>query len=948
MDFDLAHLSSSDISFIDGLYEQYKKDPKSVDVSWTYFFRGLEFAQDPAPTSASSGTSTGAGAGAAMSGEGLSADKLYKEFNVFRLIQSFRARGHLLTDTNPIRPRINRHARISLDDYGLTEADLTESFRCGEFVGLGVATLKDIIAKMKKIYCDKIGIEYMHSNNTDIRRWVRNEFESGSIHINYPFEKKKRILQKLNEANVFENFLQTKYPGQKRFSLEGGDCTIPALDTIINFGSENGAETFIIGMAHRGRLNVLANIIGKTYEFIFSEFEGERLDLGQATVGSGDVKYHMGYGSYCKTTAGKDVYLKLLPNPSHLEPIGPVVLGFARSQLDVSLGQDEKKIIPIIIHGDAAVAGQGVVYEMLQMSKLPGYRAGGTIHFIINNQIGFTTDFQDGRSSQYCVSFARTLDAPILHVNGDCPEEVVYACEFAVKFRQTFHEDIYVDMVCYRKHGHNEGDEPKYTQPHLYGLIAKQKNPRELYLEKLLATGEFHGELAVNMQEEFKKLLSDRFNNVKQKELPTRMKGPYRAWEKLRISTPADFESSPVTGVDPEILKKVMKSISSVPAGFNLLQKAAKIMERRQVIYDNDEIDWATAEMLAYGTLLLEGHNIRFSGQDVIRGTFSHRHAKFFDEFTNQAYCGLEHLDEDPKKQGQFYIYNSLLSEYAVLGFEYGYSNGTPESLNIWEAQFGDFANGAQIIIDQFISAGESKWGRMSGLVLLLPHGYEGQGPEHSSARPERFLQMAAEDNMIVANCTTPDNFYHILRRQQAWQFRKPLVVFSPKSLLRDPQCVCTAKKLQGTTKFQEVIDDHELSGAVVASGAGAGAKKSSKKSAVRRVLFCSGKIYYQLLNYRTEHKIADVAIVRIEQLYPFPKKAMEAVLENYAKAEHYWVQEEPLNMGSWSFLLRIEAMFRDFTPIGRSASASPATGFGSIHKEEQQSLLERSFRIKG
>ncbi|MDB9786555.1 2-oxoglutarate dehydrogenase E1 component [Bacteriovoracaceae bacterium] len=910
---DLAQLASSDISFIDDLYRQYQENPDEVDPSWQYFFRGLEFAKN---LSADEGSSTG------------DFDKamLFKEFNVFRLIQSFRARGHLISDTNPIRERINRHARISLEDYDLSDDDLKKQFHCGEFVGLGYATLGSILKLMKKMYCNKIGIEYMHSNDTEVRRWVRKEFESGIVNLNYTLEKKKRIMQKLNEANVFENFLQTKFTGQKRFSLEGGECTIPALDAIINKGSELGAKTIVIGMAHRGRLNVLANTIGKTYEFIFSEFQGQKVDLGQLHQGMGDVKYHMGYGSTIKSTSGKDIYLKLLPNPSHLEAVAPVVQGFCRSQIDVAFGGDESKAIPIIIHGDAAVAGQGIVYEALQMSQLDGYRNGGTIHFIINNQIGFTTDFQDGRSSHYCVSVARTLDAPILHVNGDCPEEVVYACELAVQYRQKFHHDVFIDMVCYRKHGHNEGDEPKYTQPHLYGLISKQKNPRELYMEKLSASGEFERALVKKMQDDFKQKLSDRFNDVKQKELPNRKKGPYKEWDNLRLSTTEDFEKSPETGVSEKMLESIMDAITSVPGDFKLLRKAQKIMERRRSCYNSDQLDWATTEMLAYGTLLAQKQNIRFSGQDVIRGTFSHRHVKFFDEFTNKAYCGLENIQED---QGKFDIYNSLLSEYAVLGFEYGYSQGTPRSLNVWEAQFGDFVNGAQIILDQFIVSGETKWCKMSGLVLLLPHGYEGQGPEHSSARPERFLQTAAQDNIVIINTTTPDNFFHALRRQQVWEFRKPLVVFTPKSLLRDPLCICTKEQLM-KGHFRELIDD-----------------EVTVADKVKKVVFCSGKIYFTLLKERDEKKLKSIAIVRVEQLYPMAKKQLHALLKKYKKAKKVWVQEEPLNMGAWGYLMRMEEFRTEFSPVGRKESSSPATGSGATHQYEQDEIIAKALSTK-
>lgn len=904
--FDFSHLSSSDITFIDSLYENFKNNPESVDESWQRFFQGFEFSK---PQFGTSGTS----------GEGISDSALRSEFNVFRLIQSFRMRGHLLADTNPIRPRRDRKARISLEEYGLSDADRKTIFQCGQFVGLGPATLDQILDHMKEMYCAKIGFQFMHSNNTDVRRFMREYIESTAKNIEIPLEKKKRILQKLNEANVFENFLQTKYIGQKRFSLEGGESTIPALDAIINKGAELGAKEFVIGMAHRGRLNILANIVGKTYEYIFTEFEGGSQEelLGH----TGDVKYHMGYTSTLKTLNDKEIFIKLLPNPSHLETVAPVAIGYCRALQDMHYNNDQSKVIPIIIHGDAAVAGQGIVYETIQMSKLKGYAVGGSIHFIINNQIGFTTDIEDARSSQYCVSVAKAIEAPIIQVNGDDPEAVVYAVELAVLFRQTFKEDIFIDMVCYRKHGHNEGDEPRYTQPHLYGLITKHKNPRELYLDRLLASEKIHNELALEMDEAYKQLLSDRFNNVRQKEVPIKGKGPHKDWDGLEYSKPESFDESPFTGVKRDILEKVSRAINLIPDGMVLMKKAQKILEDRALAFSNDKLDWALGELLAYGSLAEEGYPLRFSGQDVIRGTFSHRQAKIFDERTNEPYCGLENISS---KQGSVSIYNSLLSEYAVLGFEFGYSWANPKALTIWEAQFGDFSNGAQIMIDQYITSCEVKWQRMSGLVMLLPHGHEGAGPEHSSARPERFLQLAADYNIVVANCTNPANMFHLLRRQIKWNFRKPAIVMTPKSLLRDARATSTKDELING-KFQEIIDD----------------LKVGKK--INRVLFCTGKIYYELYDYKTLEKRDDVAILRLEQLYPLPEKQLEKILQKYKGAEFFWVQEEPKNQGYWTFLLRYDAFF-NFKLISRKSSASPATGFSNVHKKEQLEIITQAF----
>jgi 2-oxoglutarate dehydrogenase E1 component len=749
---------------------------------------------------------------------------------------------------------------------------------------------------------------------------MRKKFEEGSTTFDHTPEKRKRILQKLNEAVVFENFLQTKYVGQKRFSLEGGENTIPALDSIINRFAELGGKEVVIGMAHRGRLNILANILGKTYEYIFSEFEGE--ESTDELSGSGDVKYHKGYTAITEATNGEKLYLKIMANPSHLETVGSVVQGYIRAQGDLVYYGDMSNIIPVVIHGDAAVAGQGIVYESLQMSKLKAYGVGGTIHFVINNQIGFTTDFTDSRSSDYCTSVGKSVDCPIIHVNGDDGDAVVYACELAVEFRQKFKQDVFIDMVCYRKYGHNEGDEPKFTQPHLYGLIAKAENPREIYFKKLLKFGKIEEELAKNMELEFKKLLSDRFNNIKQDEIPVPKQGPHKEWLNLRWSKAEDFEKSPESAVSNETLENVLKAVTSVPEDFKLLKKAERILKDREKKFKNNVIDWALAENFAYGTLLTEGKQIRFTGQDVIRGTFSHRHAKVFDEYTNNAYCGLENIQEE---QGQIQIFNSLLSEYAVLAFEYGYSQGTPHGLTIWEAQFGDFSNGAQIVIDQFISAAEQKWRRMTGLVLLLPHGHEGSGPEHSSARLERYLQLAAEFNMVVAIATTPANFFHLLRRQIKWEFRKPLIHFSPKSLLRHPQCVSPVKDFT-EGGFKEFIDDD-----------------SGQVSHARKVLFCSGKVYYDLKQRKEKEEHNDVAIVRMEQLYPIAKNQLGDLLKKYDVAKKVWVQEEPHNMGAYFYLKRFEE-FKDFEYVGRPESAAPATGHASVHVKEQKEIVDKAF----
>ena len=901
---DFSYVQASDNTFIDGLYQDYKRDPSSVDTSWQQFFKGVEFAS-LRPESVEGGE--------------VSAN-LAKEFKVYSLIEAYRQRGHLTSTTNPIRPRMDRSPQLDITFHGLTNADLEESFVIGEQIGLKNGKLKDIISVLKAIYGGNIGVEYSHINDVAIREWVKTTFESTVTKRNFDLNKKKRILTKLNEAVAFENFLHTKYVGQKRFSLEGGENTIPALDALINKSSEFGVEEVVIGMAHRGRLNVLANVMGKTYEYIFNEFEGQATpDL---TMGDGDVKYHLGYASHVKTPAGKDVYLKLMPNPSHLEAVDAVVLGYVRSQGDSIYKENPDKLLPVIIHGDAAVAGQGIVYETVQMSALKGYNVGGSIHFVINNQVGFTTDFDDARSSTYSSSVARTLDIPVIHVNGDDAEAVVYAVELAAEFRSKFHKDVFIDMVCYRRHGHNESDEPRFTQPAFYKLISKHANPREVYKEQLIEGKQIEAQMAIAMEEQFKNLLQERFNMVKQNPLPYLYQKPEEQWQQLRRSNPKDFDYSPKTGVKKEILEKILKTLTTTPENFKPIQKVNKLIEERNTRWNEDKVDWALAEHLAYGSLLTEGIDVRMSGQDVIRGTFSHRHAGIMDENQNTRHIFLQHLEGNT---GMYRIYNSLLSEYAVLGFEYGYSLGNPKALNIWEAQFGDFANGAQTIIDQFISSGESKWQRQSGLVMFLPHGYEGQGPEHSNARPERFLQLAAEWNMVVANFTTPANLFHALRRQQAWDFRKPLIVFTPKSLLRHPQCISSREELISGS-FQEIIDDSDV-----------------KAKDVKRVLLCTGKVYFDLKAKQIKDKRKDVAVVRMEQLYPMPEEQIFKLIDKYKDAQKVWVQEEPKNMGAFTFLRRY-TQFDSFKWIARKSSASPATGYASVHAKEQNQIVEAAF----
>jgi 2-oxoglutarate dehydrogenase E1 component len=904
-----SYISNADINYIDELYQSYKDDPGSIDNSWRKFFEGFEFSQQRYGEN---------GHAAVAKGEESS-----KETRVRNLIHAFRSRGHLKSKTNPVRERRDHNVKLSLEDFGLSTEDLDTEFEVGAEIGLGKASLKRIVERLTSLYLGSVGFEFMHIRDSQILDWFKQKCEVDAGEINFSQDEKKRILSKLNEAVVFENFLHTKFLGQKRFSLEGGENTIPALDKIINMAAEREVKEVVIGMAHRGRLNVLANIMNKTYEEIFSEFEGNvDPDL---TMGDGDVKYHLGYSSRITTPSGNKIYVKLTPNPSHLEAVDPVVLGYTRAQIDDEHKGNLKAALPILIHGDAAVAGQGVVYEIVQMSQLDGFTTGGTIHFVINNQVGFTTDYDDARSSIYCTDIAKIVDAPVLHVNGDDAEAVIWCTKLAVEYRQEFGKDIFIDLLCYRRHGHNEADEPKFTQPKLYNMIAKHSNPREIYVKKLLERGDFDKELGDKMDKAFRSQLQDRLNEVKQNPLSYKPQKIEEEWKQLRRAKPEDFNESPDTSISEDTVQKVGTALTSLPEGFKPLKQIEKLLkERKANFFERKELSWADAELLAYGSLLLNKVIVRISGQDVKRGTFSHRHAYVFDAQTNAPHCNLNHIEEG---QEQFRIYNSLLSEFGVLGFEYGYAMATPNALVLWEAQFGDFANGAQVMIDQFVTSAESKWQRMNGLVMLLPHGYEGQGPEHSNARPERFLQLAAEENMVAANITTPANFFHLLRRQVTWEFRKPCVVFSPKSLLRHPKVI---SPLEGFTKgkFQEIIDDQYIT-----------------KSKVKRIVFCSGKIFYDLEEYQQKKQIKNIAVVRIEQLFPFPKYQFDEILDKYKDAEMYWVQEEPSNMGYWSYMLRT-LPDKNFRLVSRKPSASPATGYSKIHKQEQDRIVEEAFKI--
>ena len=907
----LSYLSNANSDYIDSLYHSYKEDPDSIDFGWQKFFEGFDFGR-------------GSEAGV-VSAE--TPDHFLKEIKVLNLINGYRQRGHLFTKTNPVRERRAYFPGKDLITFGLDDSDLETVFNAGVEVGIGPAKLKDILALVEQTYCQSIGVEYKYVRNPEKLKWFELRMESERNTPNFGFEIKKRILAKLNEAVVFENFLGTKFLGQKRFSLEGAEAVIPALDSVIQKGAELGIEEFVIGMAHRGRLNVLANIMHKTYKDIFSEFEGKGFDVN--TPFGGDVKYHMGYSTDVKTDSGKNVHLSLCPNPSHLETVDSVVQGMVRSKIDFKYEGDYNRIAPILIHGDASLAGQGITYEVLQMAKLDGYKTGGSIHLVINNQVGFTTNYKDARSSTYCTDLAKVTLSPVFHVNGDDVEAIVYAINMAVEYRQKYHNDVFIDILCYRRYGHNEADEPKFTQPLLYKAIESHANPREIYNQKLLEQGTVDANLAKEMEKDFRALLQERLNEAKEDQTYSAVHQIFGgSWKGLKLAKPGAIAIPVTTKVSSKVMLTLAKAISTLPADKKFFKKIEKLFDERRKMSDTKVFDWAMGELLAYGTLLQEGFRVRISGQDVERGTFSHRHAVLTLEDSEEEYIPLAQLN---KESAKFEIYNSHLSEYGVLGFEYGYALANPMALTIWEAQFGDFVNGAQIIIDQFITSAETKWQRSNGLVMLLPHGFEGQGPEHSSGRIERFMEACADDNIQVVNCTTPANFFHVLRRQLKRNFRKPLVVFTPKSLLRSAQCVSRLEEFTDG-KFNEVIDDHFV-----------------KAADVKRVLLCSGKVYYDLLDKQQTDKRKDVAVVRLEQLYPIPYDQLEAIQSKYKKAtEFIWVQEEPENMGAWPYISR---KFRNSSLnlelISRQESSSTATGYAKQHIAQQLNIVVSAFESK-
>lgn len=912
-----SFLNAAHTQFFADLYEQYLQNPDSVEPSWKAFFQGFDFGmatynEDAAAEMAAFALNNQDGS--------LISEKLQKEFNVLKLIDAYRTRGHLFTKTNPVRDRRTYVPTLDIENFGLSKSDLNTVFDAAKAMKLAPCTLQEILGHLNTIYCQSIGVEYMYIRKPEVIQWIQDKIGYNDNLPKFSADEKKNILEKLNQAVSFESFLHTKYVGQKRFSLEGGESIIPGLDALIEAAAERGVEQFVMGMAHRGRLNVLANIFGKPTQDIFSEFDGKDYDQEYF---DGDVKYHLGLTAERKTKTGKSININLAPNPSHLETVGAVIEGITRAKQDKYFPDDFSKVLPIAVHGDAAVAGQGIVYEIVQMSQLDGYKTGGTIHLVINNQVGFTTNYLDARSSIYCTDVAKVTLSPVLHVNADDTEAVVHAMLFALDYRMTFGGDVFIDLLGYRKYGHNEGDEPRFTQPVLYKAIARHKNPRDIYAEKLVIDGIIDQSYVNKIEAEYKAILDQNLEASRKKELTVIKPFMQDEWEGfVQVSDDAMLKNVD-TKIDKKVLDGIITSVATLPSDKKFINKIQKIVADRKIGYDNDTIDWGTAETLAYGSLLTEGYDVRISGQDVERGTFSHRHAVVKVEDSEEEVVLLDSIDN---KKGNFHIFNSLLSEYGVLGFDYGYALANPNALTIWEAQFGDFSNGAQIMIDQYISCGEDKWNNQNGIVLLLPHGYEGQGAEHSSARMERYLQLCARHNMYVADCTTPANFFHLLRRQMKTNFRKPLVVFSPKSLLRHPLCVSTKEELYNGT-FQETIDDISVD-----------------KKKVKTVVFCTGKFYYDILAEREKLGRNDVALIRIEQLFPLPVEQLKAIIAGYSKADDFvWAQEEPKNMGAYSYML----MNFDLVPwrlASLKAYAAPAAGSNTRDRRRHADAIRMVF----
>jgi 2-oxoglutarate dehydrogenase E1 component len=887
------------------LYDQYLINPDSVEPSWRAFFQGFDFGVEN---------------GAEYTDEKVPQSVL-KEFRVVKLIDGYRGSGHLFTRTNPVRERRKYKPTLAIENFGLTHQDLDTVFSAGEIIGIGPAKLADIIVHLERIYCESIGLEYMFIRHPQRVNWIQKWINKNGNHPSFDDNQKKHILKKLNEAVAFESFLHTKYVGQKRFSLEGGESLIPALDALIEGAAKGGVEEFVVGMAHRGRLNTLTNIFGKPAQDIFSEFDGKDYE---EEVFDGDVKYHLGWTSKRLTDAGYQVNMNIAPNPSHLEAVNAVVEGIARAKQDNNYNGNSRKVMPILIHGDAAIAGQGVVYEVVQMAQLDGYRTGGTIHIVVNNQIGFTTNYLDGRSSTYCTDVAKVTLSPVLHINADDVEAVVHAMHFALAYRNRFSRDVFIDLLGYRKYGHNEGDEPRFTQPKLYKAIGKHKNPRDIYAAKLMSKGVIKQADLDQMEANYKETLEKKLEDARQASNTIITPFMKDEWTGYQRAEQKDMLQAVDTTIELKKLDAIASTLTELPSNKKFLRKTQRLVKDRKAMYfERNQLDWAMGELLAYGSLLSEGHNVRISGQDVERGTFSHRHAVMKVEDSEEEVILLNSLD---KSQGRFNIFNSSLSEYGVMGYDYGFAMASPSALTVWEAQFGDFSNGAQIMIDQYLSSAEDKWKMQNGLVLFLPHGYEGQGAEHSSARMERYLQLCAKDNMFVADVTTPANLFHMLRRQLKSTYRKPLVVFTPKSLLRHPMAVSSKESL-AKGQFMPLIDDDTV-----------------KPKEVKTLVLCTGKFYYDLFDARETKRRKDVALVRLEQLFPLPKDEIAAVMKKYTKAEVVWAQEEPRNMGAYGHLLLHLPQARDFRVASRRFYGAPAAGSSTRSKRRHKEIIEYVF----
>ncbi len=906
-----SFLNAAHTAYFADLYDQYLKNPDAIEPSWRAFFQGYDFGSE----------------NYGMDGEiveGVSAqipEHLQKEFQVVKLIDGYRNRGHLFTKTNPVRARRKYAPTLEIENFGLSKDDLNTVFSAGEIIGIGTSTLQSIIDHLESIYCDSIGVEYMYIRKPEEIQWIQEKLNVNDNHPKFSPDQKKNILRKLNEAVSFENFLHTKYVGQKRFSLEGNESLIPALDAMIETAAEYGVKEFVMGMAHRGRLSTLTNIFGKSAKDIFSEFDGKDYE---EQIFDGDVKYHLGWTSDRETDSGKKINLSIAPNPSHLETVGAVVEGISRAKQDKPEIEDASQVLPIVVHGDAAIAGQGLVYEVVQMAQLDGYKTNGTVHIVVNNQIGFTTNYLDARSSTYCTDVGKVTLSPVLHVNADDAESVVHATLFALHFRMKFKRDVFIDLLGYRKYGHNEGDEPKFTQPLLYKAIAKHKNPRDIYAERLIAEGVIDKDHVSKIEKDYKDKLEEKLEDSRKVEKTVISPFMHEQWKDFERVDEEEMMKPVDTKVSKELLTDITKVISNLPEDKKFIRKIQRLVESRQTMFDEDRLDWAMAEHLAYGSLLSEGFNVRISGQDVERGTFSHRHAVVKVEDSEEEIILLKNVSDN---QGQFNIYNSLLSEYGVVGFDYGYAMASPNTLTIWEAQFGDFSNGAQIMLDQYISSGEDKWKTSNGLVMLLPHGYEGQGAEHSSGRMERYLQLCAKDNMFVADCTTPANMFHLLRKQMKANYRKPLIVFTPKSLLRHPKVVSTVEEFANGS-FQTVIDD-----------------ANANVDKVKTLVFVTGKFYYDLLEEQEKLGREDVALVRIEQLFPLPIDEIRNIIGKYKNAEDVvWAQEEPRNMGAYSHMMMHLDEARTWRAASRRPYGAPAAGSSVRSKTRHQEVIDYVF----